>query len=135
MNTRSASLGRSPHGSLRYPDPLTGSEQLQFKTVRTHCPDPNVLTHHIRSFPAMLTDRQGERLPDWLDAVRQDDLPSLRILAAGTDRDRGAVIAGPTPPRNSGVVEGHINRIKMLKRRMSGCTGLGLLCKRVLLAP
>lgn len=43
----------------------------------------------------MLTERQGERLPRWLDAVRQDDLPSLRTLAAGIDRDRDAVTAGP----------------------------------------
>ncbi|MCX5114789.1 hypothetical protein OOK13_41330 [Streptomyces sp. NBC_00378] len=60
----------------------------------------------------MLTERQGERLPEWLDAVRQDDLPSLHTLAAGIDRDRDAVIAGLTPPWNSGVVEGHVNRIK-----------------------
>jgi transposase len=62
----------------------------------------------------MLTDRQGQRLPEWLDAVRQDDLPSLHTLAAGIDRDRDAVIAGLTLPWNSGVVEGHVNRIKML---------------------
>src|SRR5438270_7872 len=34
-----------------------------------------------------------QRLPDWLDAVRQGDLPSLHTLAAGIDRDRDAVIA------------------------------------------
>ncbi|TDU69016.1 transposase [Streptomyces sp. KS 21] len=59
----------------------------------------------------MLTERQGERLPQWLDAVRQDDLPSLHTLAAGIDRDRDAVIAGLTLPWNSGVVEGHVNRM------------------------
>ncbi|WP_374196993.1 hypothetical protein [Streptomyces sp. ISL-100] len=62
--------------------------------------------------------RQGERLPDWLDAVRQDDRPSLHTLAAGIERDRGAVIVGLTLPWSSGVVEGHGNRIKMLKRQM-----------------
>ncbi|NDZ79049.1 transposase [Streptomyces sp. SID10853] len=66
----------------------------------------------------MLTERQGERLPDWLDAVRQDNLPSLHTLAAAIDRD--AVTAGLTLPRNSGVIEGHVNRIKMLKRQMFG---------------
>ncbi|GCB43966.1 hypothetical protein [Streptomyces sp. NL15-2K] len=66
----------------------------------------------------MLTERRGERLPDRLDAVRQDDLPSLHTLAAGIDRD--AVIAGLTLPWSSGVVEGHVNRIKMLKRQMFG---------------
>ncbi|MGA5219707.1 hypothetical protein ACPCAE_27070 [Streptomyces cinereoruber] len=42
----------------------------------------------------MLTDRQGGRLLERLDAVRQDDLPSLHTLAAGIDRDLDAVIAG-----------------------------------------
>ncbi|MFG2228279.1 transposase [Streptomyces sp. NPDC048644] len=78
-------------------------------------------------------ERQGERLPDRLDAVRQDDLPSLRTLAAGIDRDRDAVIAGLTLPWNSGVVEGHINRIKMLKRQMFGRAGFTLLRKHVLM--
>jgi transposase len=80
----------------------------------------------------MLTERQGERLPDWLDAVRQDDLPSLHILAAGITRDVDAVIAGLTLPWNSGAVEGHVNRIKMLRRRMFGRAGFKLLRKRVL---
>ncbi|MES9588394.1 MULTISPECIES: transposase [unclassified Streptomyces] len=119
---------------LRHPDTLTEPEQLQLKNVRTHCPELDALTQHVRSFAAMLTGRQGEHLPEWLDAVRQDDLPSLHTLAAGIDRDRDAVIAGLTLPWNSGVVEGHVNRIKMLKRQMFGRAGFALLRKRVLLA-
>ncbi|WP_220377847.1 hypothetical protein [Streptomyces inhibens] len=74
----------------------------------------------------MLAEHQDERLPDRLDAVRQDGLPTLHTLAAGIDRDRDAVIAGPTLPWSSGVVEGHVNRIKMpmLKRQMFGTRGL-----------
>ncbi|GHG04085.1 hypothetical protein GCM10017667_38090 [Streptomyces filamentosus] len=59
----------------------------------------------------------------------------LPTLAGGIDRDRDAVIAGLTLPWNSGVVEGHGNRIKMLKRQMFGRAGFSLLRKRVLLAP
>lgn len=40
---------------------------------------------------------------------------------------------GLTLPWNSGVVEGHVNRIKMLKRQMFGRAGFQLLRKRVLL--
>ncbi len=119
---------------LRRPDTLAEGEQLQLKSVRTHCPELDALTRRVRSFAAMLTERQGERLPDWLDAVRQDDLPSLHTLAAGIDRDRDAVIAGLTLPWNSGVVEGHVNRIKMLKRQMFGRAGFALLRKRVLMS-
>ncbi len=88
----------------------------------------------VRSFAVMLTERQDERLPDWLDAVRQDDLPSLHPLAAGIDRDLNAVTARLTLPWSSGAVEGHVNRIKMLKRQMFGRAGFALLRKRVLLA-
>ncbi|WP_405753833.1 transposase [Streptomyces sp. NBC_01411] len=77
----------------------------------------------------MLTEREGERLPEWLDAVRKDDLPSLHALAAGIDRDRDAVIAGLTLPWSSGIVEGHVNRIKMLKRQTFGRAGFRLLRK------
>lgn len=58
---------------------------------------------------------------------------SLHSLAAGIDRDRTAVIAGLTMPWSSGVVEGHVNRIKMLRRQMFGRAGFDLLRKRVLL--
>ncbi|KOU83419.1 transposase [Streptomyces sp. XY58] len=119
---------------LRRPTALSDAEQLQLKTVLARCSELDALTRHVRSFAAMLTERQGERLPEWLDAVRQDDLPSLHTLAAGIDRDRDAVIAGLTLPWNSGVVEGHVNRIKMLKRQMFGRAGFQLLRKRVLLA-
>ncbi|MFF9505087.1 ISL3 family transposase [Streptomyces sp. NPDC014656] len=119
---------------LSRPETLTEVEQLRLKAVLANCPELEALTGHVRSFAKMLTERQGRRLPEWLDAVRQDDLPSLHTLAAGIDRDRDAVIAGLTLPWNSGVVEGHVNRIKMLKRQMFGRAGFDLLRKRVLLA-
>ncbi|MGW6972314.1 MULTISPECIES: transposase [unclassified Streptomyces] len=72
-------------------------------------------------------------MPQWLGAVRQDDLPGPHTLAAGIDRDRDAVIAGLTLPWSSGVVEGQVNRIKMLKRQMFGRVGFALLRERVLL--
>ncbi|MFF5538127.1 hypothetical protein ACFY71_37745 [Streptomyces cinerochromogenes] len=86
---------------LSRPETLTEPVQLQLQTVRAHCPELDALTRHVRSFATMLTERQGERLPHWLDAVRQ--------------------------------VEGHVNRIKMLKRQMFGRAGFHLLRKRVLL--
>lgn len=85
---------------LSRPETLTQIEQLRLKAVLANCPELNALTGHVRSFAQMLTERQGERLPQWLDAVRQDDLPSLHTLAVGIDRDCDAVIAGLTLPWN-----------------------------------
>ena len=55
--------------------------------------------------------------------------------SAGIEHDLAAVTAGLTQPWNSGPVEGHVNRIKMLKRQMYGRANLDLLRKRVLMAP
>ncbi len=84
-------------------------------------PDQGTLDHPARPLlRGHAHQPRGERLPDWLDAVRQDDLPSLHTLAGGIDRDGDAVIAGLTLSWNSGVVEGHVNRIAILKRQMFG---------------
>ncbi|MEV3933716.1 hypothetical protein [Streptomyces sp. NPDC049944] len=87
---------------LSRPETLTELEQLRLKAVLAECPELDALAGHVRSFARMLTERQGERVPRWLDAVRQDDLPSLHSLAAGIDRDRDALIAGLTLPWSSG---------------------------------
>ncbi|MGY1584681.1 ISL3 family transposase [Streptomyces sp. MN13] len=89
-----------------------------------------------------MTYRTVQRLADaarpeelqWIKAVRTDDLPSLHTFVNGLERDLAAVTAGLTLPWNSGVVEGHVNRIKMIKRQIYGRAGFGLLRKRVLLA-
>ncbi|MEK8110385.1 transposase [Micromonospora sp. M12] len=49
--------------------------------------------------------------------------------------DRDAVVAGLTQPWSSGPVEGHVNRIKTIKRQMYGRANLDLLRKRVLTSP
>ncbi|MFI5809229.1 transposase [Streptomyces sp. NPDC051561] len=120
---------------LTHPDTLRENERLQLKAVLAYCPELNALAQHVRSFAHMLTNLQGDRLPDWIEAASATtDLPSLRHFAQHLLRDLDAVTAGLTLPWNSGVVEGHVNRIKMLKRQMFGRAGFELLRKRVLLA-
>ncbi|MFI5911567.1 transposase [Dactylosporangium sp. NPDC051541] len=63
-----------------------------------------------------------------------DDQPDLRSFTAGPRRDHDAVVNGLTMTYSSGVVEGHVNRIKMIKRQMYGRANLDLLRKRIRLA-
>jgi transposase len=58
----------------------------------------------------------------------------LRRFATGLRADYAAVKAGLRLPWNNGPVEGHINRLKMLKRSMFGRAKLDLLGQRLLLA-
>ncbi|TXS40057.1 transposase [Streptomyces sp. OR43] len=119
---------------LTHPDTLPESERLKLKAVLADCPELDALTGHVRAFGKMLTQLQGAQLPQWIKAVRADDLPRLHTFTNGLERDLVAVTGGLTLPWSSGVVEGHVNRIKMIKRQMYGRAGFGLLRKRVLLA-
>lgn len=81
-----------------------------------------------------MNNRQGRHLDQWIDAVQADDLPALHGFATGLGQDLDAVVAGLSLRYSSGAVEGHNNKIKMLKRQMFGQPSFGLLRKRVLLA-
>ena len=83
----------------------------------------------------MLRLRQGEeRLDGWLQEVSSSDLPELQHFAAGIKRDKAAVQAGLSLPYSNGPVEGHINRLKLIKRSMYGRAEFDLLRQRILCA-
>jgi transposase len=120
---------------LTHPDALVESDRIQLKAVLVNCPELDVLAKHVRTFAHMVTALQGDQLPEWIESARAaTGLPSLSRFAQHLERDLDAVVAGLSQPWNSGVVEGHVNRIKMLKRQMFGRAGFELLRKRVLLA-
>jgi transposase len=81
----------------------------------------------------MMLQLRGQRLEQWMAAVEADDLPELHSFVTGLRRDQDAVTAGLTLPHSSGKVEGHVNRIKMIKRQMYGRAKPDLLRKRILL--
>ena len=73
---------------------------------------------------------QGE----WVEAAEASGLRELKAFAIGLKRDWEAVVAGMTLEWSAGPTEGHVNRVKALKRQMFGRAGVDLLRKRVLLA-
>ncbi|WP_261575756.1 transposase [Frankia gtarii] len=120
---------------LTRPDRLHDDEQDQLRDVRACCPELDALTRHVGAFAHLLTCPTDTTVTDWITAVRADDLPALHTYATGLERDLDAVTAGLTLPHSSGPVEGHVNRIKMIKRQMYGRANFDLLRKRVLLTP
>ena len=119
---------------LTHPDRLTDDDRDQLTRARAACPHLDALATHVAAFAEILTARQGQRLNDWITAVEADDQPDLRSFTAGLRRDHDAVVNGLSMAYSSGVVEGHVNRIKMIKRQMYGRANLDLLRKRILLA-
>jgi transposase len=119
---------------LADPDNLDDDEKAKLAQARERCPHLDALAGHVTEFAKILTGLHGDRLDDWIAAVDADDQPDLHSFTRGLRHDYDAVRNGLTLPWSSGVVEGTVNRIKMIKRQMYGRAGFPLLRKRVLLA-
>jgi transposase len=80
-----------------------------------------------------MTERRGRDLEHWMTAAAGGE-PAPQSFVTGLRAGQDAVTAGLTLRWSSASVEGHINRVKMLKRQMYGRATHDLLRRRVLLA-
>jgi transposase len=121
--------------TLRRPTEMTEQEQdLLTRLHSTHATFAQAITL-AQDFAQLLRARQPEQLDTWLQQAATSGVAVLRRLAQSFQRDYAAVKAGLTLPWSSGPVEGHINRLKMLKRQMFGRARLDLLSRRFVLTP
>jgi len=120
---------------LRQPDHLAPEEHALLDRLRQAHPAFAQVIALAHGFAQLLRARQPERLDTWLEQAATSALAALQRLAKSFQRDYAAVKAGLTLPWSSGPVEGHINRLKMLKRHMYGRARLDLLSRRFVLAP
>jgi transposase len=80
----------------------------------------------------MLRTRTGEQLDEWLSRVKASRIRELQGFVTGVMQDKAAVKAGLTLPANNGLVEGKVNKLKLIKRMGYGRAGFALLRQRVL---
>ncbi len=121
---------------LTPPGKLTDDDRARaaLAQITARCEELATTRDLVRGFANMLCHRQGQHLEAWTARAENSTVSELRGFAKGLRPGWAAVTAGLTTPHNSGPVEGHINRIKMIKRQMYGRAKPDLLRKRVLLA-
>jgi transposase len=120
---------------LSHPDGASEADRTLLKELRDRCAELDTACLLITRFAEMLTTRSGQdKLEQWISDAENGPLPELRGFTTGLRKDFAAVLAGLSLPWSSGPVEGHVNRIKMLKRQMFGRAKPDLLRKRILLA-
>jgi hypothetical protein len=119
---------------LTSPGSLGDDQKAGLAAARQRCPHLDALAGHVTEFAKILTGRHGDRLDGWITAVEADDQPDLHSFTRGLRQDHDAALNGLTMPWNSGIVEGNVNRLKMIKRQMYGRAAFPLLRKRVLLS-
>jgi transposase len=85
-----------------------------------------------QEFVILLKEQQAELLDEWLNRAKGSQVAELTSFANGIRRDYAAVRAACSLPWSNGIVEGHVNRLKFLKRQMFGRAHLDLLRVKVL---
>jgi transposase len=86
----------------------------------------------VQQFREMLRTRTGERLDDWLSSVRDSHIRELQGFVRSIERDKAAVLTGLTLSHSNGIVEGKVNKLKLIKRMGFGRAKFPLLRQRVL---
>jgi transposase len=117
---------------VRDPKALDEVEREDLTTFCQASPPLKEAYRLIQEFLAMLHKREGHQLDAWLEQVATSNLPELQSFASGVERDKAAVRTGLTWSINNGMVEGHVTKLKLIKRQMYGKAGFALLRQRVL---
>jgi transposase len=120
---------------LRRATKRTAVEAQQLAQLREQQAEVTEAIDLAQEFTQLVRQRQPESLDPWLQRASTSTVEALRRFAAGLYEDYAAVKAGVTLPWSTGPVEGHINRLKMLKRQMFGRARLDLLGRRFVRAP
>ena len=114
------------------PEKLTVVQRQQLEHLCQASPDLHTVYLFSQEFVTMLKERRAESLHGWLKRVQESHVAELTSFANGISRDYAAVYAACSRPESNGITEGHVNRLKFLKRQMFGRAHLDLLRVKVL---
>ena len=117
---------------VRRPEKRTVEAQARLDTIRAASPELTIALDLADEFTALIRKRSTGTLADWLSRAEVSPCPEVRHFAEGIRRDESAVNAAVTLRWSNGPVEGHVNRLKTIKRQMYGRAGFPLLKARVL---
>jgi transposase len=120
---------------LRRAEQRTAAEAQQLTQLHAQSAEVAEAIDLAQDFAQLVRQRQPEHFDTWLERASASTLEAVRRFAGGLRDDYAAVKAGLTLPWSTSPVEGHINRLKMLKRQMFGRARLDLLSRRFVLAP
>lgn len=118
----------------RPPESLNAVEHLLRKNILALSAEIREAAEAVAGFRQVLRTQAPEWLGIWLQAAQTSSIPELRAFAAHLRRDEDAVRAAAMLRWNSSQIEGHVTKVKLLKRLMFGRANFDLLKRRVLLA-
>jgi transposase len=116
---------------VRRPERRTVEAQARLDKIRAARLDLTIALDLADEFAALIRKQSTGTLKEWLSRAEVSPCPEVRHFAEGIRRDESAVNAAVTLHWSNGPVEGHVNRLKTIKRQMYGRAGFALLKARV----
>ena len=120
---------------LILPERGTPEQASMVATLCTALPILPQCRELVFSFKDILSRRASEELEGWLELAKGTGLPAFVSFVRGIRMDLAAVEAAFSLEWSNGPVEGHVNRLKFIKRQGYGRAGFDLLRRRVLPLP
>ena len=114
------------------PEQLQRNEDRDFlKLLFEKLPQMKYLEQLVKKFKQLFTAKEDGLLKNWIEETLQSQC-GLKSFAKNLLNDYEAVNNAVITAVSNGQVEGQVNRIKNIKRRMYGRAGFQLLRKMVL---
>ncbi|HGD9222646.1 TPA: ISL3 family transposase, partial [Escherichia coli] len=105
---------------------IRGEENYASRFISLMCekePELKIAQQLVLEFYRILKTQNKSQLSSWFTRVHESGSAELRRVAAGMEADAAAICEAISSRWSNGVVEGHVNRLKMLKRQMYGRAG------------
>jgi transposase len=113
---------------------LSDEDQLILSRLSERCSDILKARVLALEFQHLMFEKDVQALSAWFKAMKSSGLPDLVSFATYLDRERKPLEVAILEVWSNGRTEGHVNRLKLIKRQGYGQAGFELLRKRVLLA-
>jgi transposase len=117
---------------VKRPENRTEEDELLLSKISSGQPKLTTTIELARSLARIIRQQQAAELDLWLEKAVKSGYLVWHNFSAGLAQDYAAVRAALQLPWSNGPTEGHINRLKYLKRQMYGRGKEDLLRKRVL---
>jgi transposase len=117
---------------VKRPENRAEEDELLLSKISSGQPKLTTTIELARLFATIIRQHQAAELDAWLEEASKSGYRVWHNFAVGLTQDYAAVRAALQLPWSNGPTEGHINRLKYLKRQMYGRGKDDLLRKRVL---
>jgi transposase len=121
------------HTYLWSPATLSSQEAAAIKVLEDQYPSLREVKDLVETFQQRMQHRNDwPSFEAWVQQAAQSHIPEIQNVSTYLYSDWHAVANAYRFPWSNGLVEGHVNRIKVMKRQMYGRANIDLLRQKVL---